>query len=82
MRIAAQLADALAALHAHGLVHRDLKPANVLLHPEETRRSGRCKLVNLGLAELLSGELAVAQVYGAPAPLGSADINRRAPVGT
>lgn len=32
IRIIEQVLDALAHLHAHGLLHQDLKPANVLLH--------------------------------------------------
>jgi tetratricopeptide (TPR) repeat protein len=44
-RLAAELGEALAHVHAEGVVHRDVKPANVLL-----RRDGSVKLADLGIA--------------------------------
>ena len=53
--LAAQVSDALAALHARGIVHRDLKPANVLLS-DVNLATARAKLSDLGLAKLLARE--------------------------
>ena len=53
VRILAQLAEGVAAVHARGLIHRDIKPANVILHDDGTPR-----LVDFGLAAHLgSGRL-------------------------
>lgn len=47
--IAAQLCEALAAAHDHGVIHADVTPSNVLLEEEPELR---VKLVDFGLAEL------------------------------
>lgn len=66
----ADVARAVAALHAEGVVHRDITPANLLLRPTSGAESGggthRIVLADLGLAKRAAEASGLTQAVGTP----------------
>lgn len=70
--IGVQMAEALAAAHAGGVLHCDLKPANIHLTPE-----GKAKILDFGLAQRPEAVVAAAETQMASMDVSGMDSGRR-----
>jgi len=87
LSVMTQVASAVGAAHAEGVVHRDLKPKNIFLCPRKGRED-LVKVLDFGISKIMGARTAVAQqqtmlgslYYMPPEQTQSTDVDHRADV--
>lgn len=68
-----QVASGLQHAHEQGLVHRDIKPSNILITPEPDFLSPHARILDFGLARIVSESVDIRDVTHTGAVLGTPD---------
>lgn len=71
--VARQVATGLQHAHEQGLVHRDIKPSNILISPEPDFLTPHARILDFGLARIVSESVSIRDVTHTGAVLGTPD---------